>query len=60
MSLRSSGVEEIDDHSGPLDPDLRLHDFSKERLKKLVEIVDYEAGKYCRQQFHSQRQGKGK
>lgn len=37
MSLRHSD-EELDDYSGPFEPDLRLSDFSKEALMKLVEV----------------------
>ncbi len=38
MSLQHSDTPEIDDYSGPFEPDLRLDDFSKEGLKKLVEV----------------------
>lgn len=38
MSLQFSDTDELDDYSGPFEPDLRLDDFSKEGLKKLVEI----------------------
>ena len=38
MSLQHTEATEIDDYSGPFEPDLRLDDFSKEGLKKLVEV----------------------
>ena len=38
MSLEHSGAQELDDYSGPFEPDLRLSDFSKPALMKLVEI----------------------
>jgi len=38
VSLQFSDADELDDYSGPFEPDLRLDDFSKEGLKKLVEI----------------------
>jgi hypothetical protein len=38
VSLQHNAKSELDDYSGPFEPDLRLDDFSKEGLKKLVEI----------------------
>jgi len=38
MSLEHTDAEELDDYSGPFEPDLRLSDFSKKGLMKLVEI----------------------
>ena len=38
MTLQRSDAEELDDYSGPFEPDLRLSDFSKEGLMKLVEV----------------------
>lgn len=38
MSLRHTDAAEIDDYSGPFEPDLRLDDWSKDGLKKLVQI----------------------
>jgi hypothetical protein len=38
MSLQNTDKTEIDDYSGPFEPDLGLDDFSREGLKKLVEI----------------------
>jgi hypothetical protein len=38
MSLQNTDSTELDDYSGAFEPDLRLDDFSKEALKKLVEI----------------------
>jgi len=37
MPLQHSDAEELDDYSGPFEPDLRLSDFSKEALMKLAE-----------------------
>jgi hypothetical protein len=38
MTLQRSDAEELDDYSGPFEPDLRLSDFSKEGLMKLVDM----------------------
>jgi hypothetical protein len=38
MPLQHSDAEELDDYSGPFEPDLRLSDFSKQGLMKLVEV----------------------
>lgn len=38
MPLNYADSEELDDYSGPFEPDLRLSDFSKEGLMKLVEL----------------------
>lgn len=38
MSLQFSDTDELDDYSGPFEPDLRLTDFSKAGLIKLVEV----------------------
>ena len=38
VPLQNSDSEELDDYSGPFEPDLRLSDFSKDALMKLVEI----------------------
>jgi hypothetical protein len=38
MSLRNTDASEIDDYSGPFEPDLGLEDWSKEGLRKLVEV----------------------
>ncbi len=38
MSLQHNDKAELDDYSGPFEPDLRLDDFSKDGLKKLVQI----------------------
>src|ERR1700694_6223954 len=38
MSLRHTDASELDDYSGPFDPALRLEDWSKAGLRKLVEI----------------------
>ena len=38
MSLQRSADDELDDYRGPFEPDLRLEDFSKVGLMKLVEV----------------------
>jgi hypothetical protein len=38
VPLQHSASEELDDYSGPFEPDLRIQDFSKQALIKLVEV----------------------
>lgn len=54
MPLQHSASEELDDYSGPFEPDLRIQDFSKQGLIKLVQIGGEIYGAVNRQWYATQ------